>query len=77
MSEGGFWDDQAQANKRMQELKGLKNIVDPYYDCVKRVQEAKELLELSAEDAGMMEQIDTETRALAHIIETIQSRAML
>ena len=77
MSEGGFWDDQSKANKRVLELKGLKNIVDPYYDCVKRVNDAKELLELAAGDEGMVGQISDDAQALNRIIEAIELQAML
>jgi peptide chain release factor 2 len=77
MSQGGFWDNQAGANKFMQELKGLKNIVEPFHDCVKRVAEAREILELSGDDQGMMDQISAECAALGQIIEGIELEARL
>ena len=77
MSLGGFWNDPSKANKRMQELKGLKNIVEPYLDCVKRAHEARELLEISAGDEGMVEQINAEVQTLGRAIEAIQLQAML
>ena len=77
MSEGGFWDDQGGANKVMRELKGLKNIVEPYHDCVKRVAEAKEFLELAGEDQGMLAQVEADVRELARHIEAIELEAVL
>ncbi|MBI4309382.1 MAG: peptide chain release factor 2 [Candidatus Omnitrophica bacterium] len=77
MSETGFWDDQSKASQRMRELKGLKNIVEPYYDCVKRAQDARELLELSAGEEGLVDQINAEVQALGRAIEAMQMQAML
>ncbi len=47
MSQEGFWEHQEQANKVMQELKGLKNIVEPFAECVRRVNDAKEFLAMA------------------------------
>jgi len=77
MSEGGFWDDQNKANKVMQELKGLKNIVEPFHSCVKGVADARELLEMSAGDAGMLEQIAADAQELAKTVGQIELQAML
>ena len=77
MSEGGFWDNQSQANKIMQELKGLKNIVEPYHDCVKRVADAKEFVSLSEGDEGMVVQITQEAAHVQQQIAEIELQAML
>lgn len=77
MTQEGFWDNQASANKIMQQLKSLKNIVEPFYDCQKRVAEAKEMLGIIGDDQSMQAQIDQETRDVAKIIEDIELEAML
>lgn len=77
MSGEGFWDDQAKANKTMQELKGLKNIVEPFHDCVKRTAEAKEFLALAAEDETLVSQIDEEVKSLIDTVASIELQAVL
>ncbi len=77
MSEEGFWDNQEQSNKIMQELKGLKNIVEPYGDCVKRVNDAKEFLSLAGDDPAMAQQLSDEAEAVKAQIDAIELEAML
>ena len=77
MSQDGFWDNQAHANKVMRELKGLKNIVEPYYDCVKRTADAKELLSIAEDDQGMLDQIKTEAQEIERKFEAIELEAVL
>jgi peptide chain release factor 2 len=77
MSEDGFWDNQAGANKVMQELKSLKNIVEPFYDSERRVKDAKELLEMAPDDQSMVDQIAQETEKLKKQIDAIELEATL
>jgi len=77
MSQEGFWDHQEQANKAMQELKGLKNIVEPFTECVKRVNDAKEFLELAADDADLNTQLADEAAALKVQIDSLELQAHL
>jgi peptide chain release factor 2 len=77
MSENGFWDNQAHANKVMQELKGLKNIVEPFYDALKRTADAKELLEMDPDDASLNEQIGAEAESIKTQIDAIELQATL
>ena len=75
MSQEGFWDNQDAANKIMQELKGLKNIVEPYTDSLKRVNEAKEFISLG--DEGMTQQLAEEAEAIKAQIDVLELQAML
>jgi peptide chain release factor 2 len=75
MSKEGFWDNQEKSNKLMQELKGLKNIVEPFADYVKRVQEGKEFLGLA--DESMAPQLSEEAAALKNAIDGLELEAML
>lgn len=77
MSQEGFWDNQSQSNKIMQELKGLKNIVEPYAECIKRVSDAKELLTMTDGDEGMAEQLAQEAADIREKIDAIELEAML
>ncbi len=77
MAEEGFWNDQNAANKRMQQLRNLKNIVDPYHDALKRINDSKELLELSGEDQSLGKQIEQEVVSVAKLLEEIELQAML
>ncbi len=77
MSEEGFWEHQEQANKVMQELKGLKNIVEPFVDCVKRVNDAKEFLGLGEQDEDLNRQLAEEAIALAARIDALELQAHL
>jgi len=61
MSSPGFWQDQQKANKLVQELKGLKAIVEPWYKHHEKISELKELTELSdQEDQSFLNQIKQE-----------------
>ena len=77
MSEEGFWEHQEQANKVMQELKGLKNIVEPFAECVKRVSDAKEFLELATDDGDLNAQLADEAAALKTQIDALELQAHL
>ena len=43
MTASDFWNDQAQANKLIRELKGLKALVDPLKEAEKRAAEAEKI----------------------------------
>ncbi len=77
MAEPGFWDDQEKSNRIMQELKSLKNVVEPYNDCVKRLAEAREFLPLAEGDEGMLKQITDDLALLRTQVEGLELQAML
>jgi len=77
MSQEGFWEHQEQANKVMQQLKGLKNIVEPFAECVKRVDDAKEFLGLSANDEDLEKQLAEEANVLKTQIDALELQAHL
>ncbi len=72
-----FGNNQEQANKIMQELKGLKNIVEPFAECVKRVNEAKEFLELALDDEDLDTQLADEAVVLKTQIDALELQAQL
>ncbi len=77
MAGAGFWDNQENANRTMQELKNLKNIVGPFSDCLKRIGEAKEFAAMAQGDESMQGQIEEEIKALTVTIEHLELQAML
>ena len=64
MSQPNFWNDSENANKQLSELKSLKSWVEPYQKSVKKLEDMKELAELSAEDSEFLGQISKEIAGL-------------
>ena len=60
MNQPNFWDDATQSNKLMGELKYLKSCVEPFSQSVKKVDDLRELADLSDDDDEMIAQIDVE-----------------
>ncbi|MBF0512242.1 MAG: PCRF domain-containing protein, partial [Candidatus Omnitrophica bacterium] len=77
MSQEGFWDNQEESNKTMQQLKGLKNIVEPFAQCLKQVDEAKEFLAISHDDEDLCQQLSDEARLLTEKIDSLELQAHL
>jgi peptide chain release factor 2 len=77
MSQEGFWEHQEQANKVMQELKGLKNIVEPFAECVRRVNESKEFLGMDEDDEALNKQLADEASHLKAQIDDLELQAHL
>lgn len=77
MGKEGFWDHQETSNKIMQELKGLKNVVEPFADCYKRIAEAKEFVSLAEGDESIRAQLNEEIAAIGAIIDSLELQAML
>ena len=77
MSQEGFWEHQEQSNKVMQELKGLKNIVEPFAECVKRVNDSKEFIALAENDEDLKKQLADEAALLKIQIDALELQAHL
>ena len=79
MSEGDFWNDQQKAQPIVQQVKTLKNWLDPYDALVARAQGARELDEmLEAEpDEEMSREVDRDADALEEEIEALRLRTLL
>lgn len=60
----GFWDDQQTAQKKMQELSSLREIVDSWNDLYQRASDALELLEMMADEPEMLSELEEESDAL-------------
>lgn len=77
MNAPNFWDNSAQSNKLMGEMKYLKECVEPFEACVKKLADLHELAELSKDDAGMLTQIQEEATALLKEVDRIDLQSML
>jgi len=77
MAQPTFWDDNLKANKVMRELKILKSVVEPFDDSIKRLQDLKELTELSEQDPTFLEQILKDIELLEKEVNQIEIQAIL
>ena len=64
MNQPAFWDDSLNSNKIMQELKSLKSTVDPFEKGLKKINDLKELTEISSDDPEFLKQIEQELSVL-------------
>ncbi len=72
-----FWDNAAEANQQMRELKYLKSCVEPFEESAKKVQEFKELIDLSSEDEEMLKQIEEELGQLQRTVDALELNSLL
>lgn len=77
MSQPAFWENNAQSNKLMRELKILKAAVEPFEECTKRVEDLKELAEISEGEASFLEQIKGDLDSLEKEINALEIQAIL
>ncbi|MDO8675719.1 MAG: peptide chain release factor 2 [Candidatus Omnitrophota bacterium] len=77
MAQPGFWDGQERSNRQMRELKSLKNVVEPFADCVKRLADAREFLPLADGDEAMTRHIIADIAALKIQIDALELLAIL
>jgi len=77
MSAQDFWDDQEQANKLMRDLKYLKSCVEPYEENSRKLQELKELFDISQDDENDLQQINGELDRLAKEVDHLEVQSFL
>ena len=79
MSAPGFWDNQERAQVVVQQLKTVRNWVDPFDRITSRIQGALELDEMleGESDKEMSAEVDREVSALGAEIEAFELRSLL
>ncbi len=77
MTQGNFWDDQTAANKVVRELKYVKSCVEPFDLATKKLNDLKELLDLSASEPEYVEQIKKELETLSAEIKKLELQSLL
>jgi peptide chain release factor 2 len=79
MADAAFWNDQAAAQATVQEVKTLKNWVEPYDALVQRASDARELDELLAvePDPAMEADATREAEAIREALDAFEVRSLL
>ena len=79
MGSADFWNNQEAAQGMVQQVKALKNWVEPHEGLVARVESAKELSELldMEPDAGMEADLDAEIERIGVDLEEFRLRSLL
>jgi peptide chain release factor 2 len=79
MGSADFWNNQEAAQEVVQQVKGLKNWVDPFEGLVARVQSTRELVELleAEPDAEMEAEVAREVSRLGEELEEFRLRSLL
>lgn len=79
MTDAGFWNHQERARDVVQEVKGLKNWIEPWDRLKGRIGAARELLELLAlePDAEMQGEVERETAAIRDETAAFVLRSLL
>lgn len=77
MSQPNFWQDQQNANKLVQELKGLKLIVDPWQKYNEKHKELLELTEISEQDQSFLNHIKQELDQFKDELSDLELKSIL
>jgi peptide chain release factor 2 len=77
MSRPGFWDEGEKTQKAIAELKGIKEVLDPWSELEKDLGELPELLALAAEDASLEGEIVSEVDRIGERLDALELSAML
>ncbi len=79
MSEPGFWDDQAEADRRVQETKRIKPVLERYRQVWSQWEEFELLLEMVEEepDSGLREELEQQLQTVEDNVAELELNAML
>lgn len=77
MAAANFWDDQEEARKTVDELKGLKAIVDPLVELASAGEDLEVLIEMAGEDDSIVEEVEAEVKRLEELLEKLELKALL
>jgi peptide chain release factor 2 len=79
MAEPGFWDDQTRTRQVIQQIKALKDLIEPFDRLASRVADALELEQMLAldPDASMSADLDREVTQLETELQGVELRSLL
>lgn len=77
MSQSSFWDQPEKAQAVVQELKSLRNVVDPLKQVISGCNDLSELWEMAGEDEGVKAEVDGELAKLEQAVEQLEIKALL
>ncbi|MBU1853846.1 MAG: peptide chain release factor 2, partial [Candidatus Omnitrophica bacterium] len=74
----GFWDNQEKARPVIQQLKNVRAVIDPYFECRKEFDELSELVVLvEAEDESSIKEIEQALRKLEKDIDALEFKSLM
>ncbi len=76
MESTDFWQDKDTANKTLQELKGLKSVIEPWRRVEESVKDVDEMLELVYEDESMMEELVRELDKIENELDKLENQLL-
>lgn len=76
-SEPGFWDNQTNAQKTIQQIRVLNAIVKPYEELAKAVEELTAMAELAGEDPSFEAEMETLLNQAEKQLDAFELRAMM
>ena len=77
MSLPNFWDNAAESNKLVRELKVLKNTVEPFDSGFAKLEELKEFVLIAEEDEALLTQIQQNLDALSQTVDQLEVQTLL
>jgi len=77
MSQPDFWQDSAQANNLLKDLKYLKSRVEPFEQEDQKLKELAELADLSPDDEAFLRQVQNELDGLEPRVNQLETQALL
>lgn len=78
LAKPGFWDNQEKARVIIQDLKRVRAIIDPYFECRKEFDELNELIVLvEEEDAASIKEIETALKKVEKDIDTLEFKSLM
>ena len=77
MAESTFWDNPDKAQSVVQELKSLRNVVEPLKQVVAGCDDLTELLEMGADEPSVLSEVEAELVTLEQAVEQLEIKALL
>ncbi len=72
MQDASLWQDRSRSGQLMQELKTLRQTVEPWEEMRSRISDAEELLELSEDDPGVISELEKEVETIGRELEHLE-----
>ena len=77
MAQPGFWENREKAQRLIRELKGTKEMVDPWERLESEIADLEEIAELAGEDESLAGEVVSEVQALEESLNSLEFSVML
>jgi peptide chain release factor 2 len=77
MGQPDFWNDQEAARQTIDQLKGLKLVVDPLVDLVRSNEDLEALVEMAADEEGIADEVEAEIVRLEKLVDELELKSLL